>query len=144
MSETGHAKNAANFEILTNVVTTLGSAYNPTNDELKLPNLITVLSDAKSSLASIQEVFSQWKDMTNQREIAFDSVEKLSTRAVSSFAVSGADELDVTDAKSFVCKASVPRQNPNRKLRAKQSKHIPPRKQVLTIKPNISPKSSVF
>jgi hypothetical protein len=104
MSETGHAKNTANFEILTNVVTTLGSAYNPTNNELKLPNLITVLADAKSSLASIQEVFSHWKDTTNQREIAFDSAEKLSTRAVSSFAVSGADALDVTDAKSFVRK----------------------------------------
>ncbi len=104
MSETGHAKNSANFEILTNVVTTLGSAHNPTNDELKLSNLISILNSAKSSPASIQEVFSQWKDTTNQREIAFDAAEKLSTRAVSSFAVSGADALDVTDAKSFVRK----------------------------------------
>ncbi len=104
MSETGHAKNTANFEILTNVVTTLGSAYNPTNDELKLSNLSSILSNAKSSLASIQDVFSDWKDTTNQRELAFDSAEKLSTRAVSSFAVSGADTLDVTDAKSFLRK----------------------------------------
>ena len=104
MSETGHAKNTANFEILTNVVTTLGSAYNPTNDELKLPNLSSIPSSAKPSLASIQDVFSDWKDTTNQRELAFDSAEKLSTRAVSSFAVSGADSLDVTDAKSFLRK----------------------------------------
>ncbi len=104
MSETGHAKNTANFEILTNFVTTLGSAYNPTNDELKLSNLSSALSNAKSSLTSIQEVFSDWKDTTNQRELAFNSTEKLSTRAVNSFAVSGADSRDVADAKSFVRK----------------------------------------
>jgi hypothetical protein len=104
MSETGHAKNVASFEILTNAVTSFGSAYNPTNDELKLPNLIAILTGSKTSLASIQEVFSHWKDKTNQREVAFDSAEKLSTRAVNSFAVSGADALDVADAKSFVRK----------------------------------------
>lgn len=114
MSETGHAKNSANFEILTNAVTAFGSAYNPTNNELKLAYLTTVLVNAKTSLSSIQEVFSHWKEATNQREHAFDAAEKLSTRAISSFAVSGANELDVADAKSFV-----------RKLRGRRAKAKP-------------------
>jgi hypothetical protein len=104
MSETGHAKNVASFETLVNFVTNLGSNYSPSKDELKLPSLNTLLSNAKNSLLSLQNSFTEWKDFTNQRELAFESTDKLSTRAVNSFAVSGADKLDVEDAKSFVRK----------------------------------------
>jgi hypothetical protein len=104
MSETGHAKNVASFETLVNFVTTLGSAYNPAKGTLTVANLTVLLTTAKTSLTDLQDKFSDWKDITNQRELAFESTNSLSTRAVNSFAVSGAEKLNIDDAKSFLRK----------------------------------------
>jgi hypothetical protein len=39
-SETGHAKNVANFQDLISFVTSYGATYNPSKNGLKLPQLI--------------------------------------------------------------------------------------------------------
>ncbi len=104
MSETGHAKNIAEFETLANFITNLGTLYQPSKDDLKLANLNSLLTDARNSLSQTQHNFSQWKDVTNQRETAFADSGKLAVRVVNAFAVSGADNLDISDAKSFVRK----------------------------------------
>ena len=41
-SETGHAKNVANFQDLIEFVTGYGATYNPSKNSLKLPQLIAL------------------------------------------------------------------------------------------------------
>ena len=49
-SETGHAKNVANYEKLITDVTTLGIAYNPSKTNLKLTALNTQITAAKAAI----------------------------------------------------------------------------------------------
>lgn len=49
-SETGHAKNVANFENLVAFVTGYGTKYNPYRESLKLPDLQNQLAAARSAL----------------------------------------------------------------------------------------------
>jgi hypothetical protein len=46
-SETGHAKNVANFEDLISFVTGYGATYNPTKVPIKLASLTTLLQQQK-------------------------------------------------------------------------------------------------
>jgi hypothetical protein len=50
-SETGHAKNVANFETLVSFCTGYGATYNPSRDALKVANLQTLLTAAKAAIA---------------------------------------------------------------------------------------------
>lgn len=104
MSETGHAKNVSAFGLLINFIESLGSSHNPTRVELQLPALRALLDNAKASLSTIQTDFSGWKVNTNQRETVYEHAENVLLRSFNSFAVCGADELAVTDVKSFIRK----------------------------------------
>ena len=48
-SETGHAKNVANFQDLIEFVTGYGATYNPSKSSLKLNNLITLKASAEGN-----------------------------------------------------------------------------------------------
>lgn len=50
-SETGHAKNIANFETLISFCIGYGSSYNPSKEALKVANLQAILTTAKANLA---------------------------------------------------------------------------------------------
>ena len=52
-SETGHAKNVANFQDLISFVVGYGATYNPTKDALKLPQLNALLTTSQTSLAEV-------------------------------------------------------------------------------------------
>ena len=49
-SETGHAKNVANFQDLIEFVTGYGATYNPSKNSLKLPQLISLKASAEGTL----------------------------------------------------------------------------------------------
>lgn len=49
-SETGHAKNVANFQQLIEFVTAYGSTYNPSKKSLQLPQLITLKTGSENTL----------------------------------------------------------------------------------------------
>ncbi|MBI4929199.1 MAG: hypothetical protein HY841_00430, partial [Bacteroidetes bacterium] len=48
-TETGHAKNVANFEDLISFCTGYGTSYNPSKAGIKLPALNTQFTGAKNS-----------------------------------------------------------------------------------------------
>ena len=52
-SETGHAKNVANFQDLISFVTGYGAIYNPSKNALKLPQLNTLYTTSQASLADV-------------------------------------------------------------------------------------------
>jgi len=46
-SETGHAKNVANFEVLISFCSGYGASYSPSKNALKIPQLQTTLTTEK-------------------------------------------------------------------------------------------------
>lgn len=79
-TETGHAKNVANFESLTLSAIGFGSAYNPSKDSLKIPAMQTLLGDAKNSLNAVNVAQATYSNAVAARESAFEPLSKLITR----------------------------------------------------------------
>lgn len=66
-SETGHAKNVANFQDLIEFVTAYGATYNPTKNSLKLPQLIALKTAADSNLADVITKNTAFNNKVNER-----------------------------------------------------------------------------
>jgi len=79
-TETGHAKNVANFEAVTISVTGFGATYNPSRDALKPRELQTLLTTAKTSLNVVNEAESAYSNAVSAREFAFKPLSPLVTR----------------------------------------------------------------
>ncbi|MBB2144818.1 hypothetical protein GM921_04940 [Pedobacter sp. LMG 31464] len=79
-SETGHAKNTENFEILISSVTGYGAAYHPTRAAITLGNMHNQLKNAKDAITNINSVLPLYSKAVALREIAFMPLAKLSTK----------------------------------------------------------------
>lgn len=110
-SETGHAKNIANFQTLISFCKSYGDSYNPVKESLKIANLETLYTDANQKLAETQNKKTLFDNATDQRAIAFKELNPLATKIVNSLAVSGVSKLTVENAKGF-----------NKKLQGKSAK----------------------
>ena len=89
-SETGHAKNVANFEDLITFTASYGSSYNPTKTTLKQAALTTLFTQAKANLASVASKNVRFNRATHARTLVFVLMQKLSTRLVNAFASTNA------------------------------------------------------
>lgn len=79
-SESGHAKNVANFESLISFIKGYGAAYNPSKDALKIEALEAILANAKKSLKDIDTVLPAYSNAVSARESAFEPLSKITTR----------------------------------------------------------------
>ena len=70
-SETGHAKNVANFQDLIEFVTGYGATYNPSKNSLKLAELIALKTSADSNLADVITKNTLYNNKVNERISAF-------------------------------------------------------------------------
>jgi len=68
-SETGHAKNVANFEVLTSSCIGFGADYNPSNTNLQIPQLQTTLTTAKSAMQTVKNTGTTFENARNAREL---------------------------------------------------------------------------
>ena len=100
-SETGHAKNVANFEDLISFCTGYGATYNPSKNNIKLPALNTLFTNAKNSLQTVKTTKTTFDNVTNTRIISFESLKKLSTRIVNALDATDASKQAVNDAKTI-------------------------------------------
>lgn len=100
-SETGNAKNVANFQDLISFVTGYGAVYNPSKAALKVPQLTTLLTASKASLADVVTKNTDYNNKVNDRVIAFKDVKPLATRLVNALQTTDASPEKVTDAKGF-------------------------------------------
>ena len=99
-SETGHAKNIANFQDLISICQGYGTSYNPTKESLKIVQLQAQYQSALDKLNITKTQKATFDSATNERRNAFADLKPLSTKIVNSLAVSGADVLAVNNAKS--------------------------------------------
>ena len=80
ISETGHAKNVANFEKLIAEVVAFGENYKPSKENIKSAALNTHLANAKAAIAAINTAESIYKNAVSAREFSFVPFGKLITR----------------------------------------------------------------
>lgn len=109
-SETGHAKNVANFQDLIEFVTGYGATYNPSKNSLKLPQLITLKATAESSLADVITKNTNYNNKVNDRITAFSGLKSLSTRLFNALQSTDATPETIGNAKTF-----------NRKMQGKKA-----------------------
>jgi hypothetical protein len=109
-SETGHAKNVANFQDLIAFVTGYGATYNPSKNALKLPQLITLQTASQANLADVVTKNTAYNNKVNERVAAFSGLKALSTRLVNALETTDASPQMIKDAKGF-----------NRKLQGKRA-----------------------
>ena len=99
-SETGHAKNIANFQDLISFCQGYGTSYNPTKESLKIAQLQAQYQSTLDKLNITKTQKATFDNATNERRNGFADLKSLSTKIVNSLAVSGADSLAVNNAKS--------------------------------------------
>lgn len=113
-SETGHAKNVANFEDLISFCIGYGTTYNPVNVNIKVAGLQAKNTAAQGAIQTVKITKTAFDNATNAREIAFESLKKLSTRIVNALEATTAAKQTVDDAKTV-----------NRKIQGKRSGKLP-------------------
>ncbi len=99
-SETGHAKNVANFEDLISFCTAYGAVYNPSKESLTITKLKELETAAKQTLQQVKTNKTGFDNATNERQTAFKDLKPLATKIVNALAVSGASTLSLNDAKT--------------------------------------------
>lgn len=94
-SETGHAKNVANFDDLISFVKGYGTAYNPTKASLCLPELQNLSTRAKNAIDSVNAALPAYTNTVAAREVAFAPLNKLVTRVINALiATDTSDQVD--------------------------------------------------
>ncbi len=102
--DTGHAKNVANLDKLNQLIITFGATYNPVNPKITAIALQTLHASTSTILTSVYNSLTTWKDKTNDREVAFEDLTKLSTKLLGALESSGAAEQTVDDFRFLVRK----------------------------------------
>jgi hypothetical protein len=100
-SEVGHAKNVSNFQDIIEFVTAYGATYNPSNNSLKLPQLIMLKTAAETHLADVIIQNIGFNNKVNERMIAFSDLKFLSTRLVNALESTDASKETIDDAREY-------------------------------------------
>lgn len=114
-SETGHAKNVANFQDLIAFATGYGTTYNPSKNALKLAQLATLKATAETHLSDVIATNTVYNTTMNARSDAFRDLKSLATRLVNALETTDASAQTIKDAKGF-----------NRKIQGKRAPYQAP------------------
>lgn len=103
-SETGHAKNVANFETLISFCTGYGETYNPTNTALTITNLQTKFDKAKVKLKAVKDTKGPFDVATGERQLLFKPLKPLATRVINAMVAQNASAPNIKDARTIIRK----------------------------------------
>ena len=120
-SETGHAKNIANFETIVTFATSYGTAYNPVRPALKLPALQAQLTAAKASLSAVNAAVPAYSNAIAAREVAFAPLSKLITRVMNAVKASDTTVNVDENARTIARKIQGVRATPKKSEEAKKA-----------------------
>lgn len=104
VSETGHAKNVANFETEIAFCIGYGADYNPVNPILTISNLQVKWDNAKLRLKAVKDTKEPFDSVTGSRQILFKPVRPLTTRVINALIASNAPATVVKDARTIIRK----------------------------------------
>jgi hypothetical protein len=111
-SETGHAKNVANFQTIITYVTGYGATYNPTNPNIQLPQLQLKHTAANTAVNDVNAEVASQTNLINLRQMKFDPLSKLATRIINALDASGVAPQVVADARTLVNALTGKRKSP--------------------------------
>jgi hypothetical protein len=100
-SETGHAKNVANFEDLISFCTAYGTNYNPSKTSIKLPELNALYQSGLSSIALVTNAKNSFDNVTGIRQTAFIPLKPLATKVINALSATDALDTVVKDARTI-------------------------------------------
>jgi hypothetical protein len=104
ISETGHAKNVANFGELISFVSGYGEAYNPSKASIILSALLTLLSLAKNAVDAVNAALPAYSNAVAAREAAFAPLNKLVTRVLNALKATDTTDQVNENARTFARK----------------------------------------
>ena len=110
-SETGHAKNIANFQDLISFVAAYGTTYNPAQQAIKLNELNNLHNNAKNALNTVHTKLAVCINEINKRQLAFEPLNKLTTQLIAALDASGPTQKIVADARTVARKITGARKN---------------------------------
>ena len=113
-SETGHAKNAANFDELISFAAGYGTAYNPSKPALKIPALQTLSASAKAAISAVNAAAPAYSNAVSARETAFVPLGKLTTRVYNALKATDTTEKVDESAQTIVRKLQGRRATPKK------------------------------
>ena len=113
-SETGHAKNVANFEDLISFCTGYGEAYKPSKASILIAALHTKHTDAVTALARVNTSIPALTNAINAREIIFVPLIKLVNRVGNAVAASDVPQQVINDVKTITRKLVGKRATPKK------------------------------
>ena len=99
-SETGHAKNVANLQKLTEQVNVY-TLYNPPVDNLKIVNLQTLYTDTTAKLSEVEDKRHANKNAITLRQSAFENLKSTCTRIINVLDILGLPQGTLDQAKSL-------------------------------------------
>ncbi|HKJ81905.1 MAG TPA: hypothetical protein VJ954_07770 [Ignavibacteriaceae bacterium] len=103
-SETGHAKNVANFEKLVSFCSGYGADYNPSNSEIAIEALTTMQTDSQNAINSVNSSLPAYNNAIAAREGAFKPLSKLITRVMNALKAANPSAALIDDTLTLVCK----------------------------------------
>ncbi len=104
-SETGHAKNVANFKTMISNCTGYGALYNPANTNIIIKALNAKFSESDAAVKAVEPALTPYRDAINARIAAYEPMNDLVRSALSSLRASdGVPSTTLTDAATLVKK----------------------------------------
>ncbi len=99
-----YVKNVAAFEKLIGVCTGYGGTYNPGQQNLRLEGLSDLLMRAHSALQYVSKAKTNYENATNDREVEFNELNKLTSRIFAELKSFGVLPQTVDNARTMVRK----------------------------------------
>ncbi|MDP2338350.1 MAG: hypothetical protein Q8N05_18245 [Bacteroidota bacterium] len=113
-SETGHAKNVANFSTLITVVNSFGAVYNPSKQAITPGALAAQAGNATNVMNLLNGALGQSDIAIAARVVAFEPMSKLATRILNALRASDVTDQIVDAAQSLVRKIQGKRATPKK------------------------------
>jgi hypothetical protein len=120
-SETGHAKNVANFDELISFVAAYGQAYNPSKASIQLPALQTLSAHAKTAIIAVNGALPAYNNAVAARDAAFAPLNKLTTRVLNALKATDTTVQVDQSARTLVRKIQGKRATPKLTAEEKQT-----------------------
>jgi hypothetical protein len=102
--ETGHLVNLENFDQMIVTVKGFGTAYNPSNPDITIPQLELILTNARATQSNLHVALQPYSAASDAREQAFKPLSPLVTRMLSALVATKTSAQTDETAKSLVHK----------------------------------------
>ncbi|MBI5217436.1 MAG: hypothetical protein HY958_00705 [Bacteroidia bacterium] len=117
-TETGHARNVANFGKVIPAVQSYGTLYTPSANEIKVPALQAQKTNLDNSLTLVRDTSNPYKNAMNARKETFNKLSKYTTRILKALKGCGATKKEITDGSGMEKKIQGTRITPKHALDA--------------------------